>query len=57
MFTDVFEKALKNVIDAWKEAFDNLESGQAPLQLARNWNLDTGEDMDAANNQITYWMA
>jgi len=54
-FTDVFQKTVDNVLVAWKSAYDNLISNTQFTGLIKNWNLDTGVDMDSKNQEVTYW--
>ena len=52
-----FEHAVANVIRAWSEIYFGLgqSAAEAP-NLVKNWNLDTGEDMDAPERVVTYWV-
>lgn len=49
-----FEKAVANVTDAWKKLYEGLKAEIIVAQVIRNWNLDTGIDMDT--NIKTYWV-
>ncbi len=49
----VFKKALDNVGNAWKILYDGLKSQIVVADILKNWNLDTGVDMN--NGQVTYW--
>jgi hypothetical protein len=49
----VFEKALNNVASAWKTLYDGLKTELFVAQVIRNWNLDTGVDMNSG--EITFW--
>lgn len=49
-----FEKAVANVADAWNRLYDGLKAEIVVSQVIRNWNLDTGIDMDT--NVKTYWV-
>jgi hypothetical protein len=50
-----FEKAMNNVITVWKMLFDGLKSEIVVAQIIRNWNLDTGVDMESPEGRVTYW--
>ncbi len=52
-----FEKSVTNVTDAWVKLYEGLTSGVDVSQVVKNWNLDTGIDMDSPNNEKTYWVA
>lgn len=49
-----FEKAIANVTDAWKKLYEGLKTKIIVAQVIRNWNLDTGIDMNI--NEKTYWV-
>jgi hypothetical protein len=51
----VFERAMDNVIAAWRMLCDGLRSEIVVAQIIRNWNLDTGVDMESAEGRVTYW--
>jgi hypothetical protein len=53
---DGFEKAVNNVAEAWKKLYDGLQSKIVVAQIIRNWNLDTGVDMDSPDKKVTYWV-
>jgi hypothetical protein len=48
-----FEKAMNNVIDAWRKLYDGLKSEIVVTPIVKNWNLDTGVDMESG--EVTYW--
>lgn len=50
-----FEKAVDNVIDAWNNLYAGLTSTINVANLIKNWNLDTGVDMDSTDEMVTYW--
>lgn len=52
---DGYERALINVATAWKKLYDGLSAPVATAEVIRNWNLDTGVDMDSPNQTVTYW--
>ena len=52
---DAFEKAVNNVVDAWKKLYDGVITELIVTDIIRNWNLDTGIDMDSPDRRITYW--
>jgi hypothetical protein len=49
----VFEKALNNVTAAWKMLYGGLKTEIFVAQVIRNWNLDTGVDMNSG--EVTFW--
>ncbi len=51
----VFINALNNVTGAWKNLYDGLKAQIVVAEILRNWNLDTGVDMNTG--QVTYWAA
>jgi hypothetical protein len=55
--TDGFNRAAGNIVAAWTALFAGLTGEIAVASLIRNWNLDTGVDMNSANNETTYWVA
>jgi hypothetical protein len=50
-----FDKAVDNVIDAWNKLYAGLISMINVASLIKNWNLDTGVDMDSSDGAVTYW--
>lgn len=50
-----FDYALANVIEAWNRLYAGLSSGGQVALIIKDWNLDTGEDMGASGNPVTYW--
>lgn len=55
--TQGFDRAVKNVTDAWAKLYAGLGSGTVDVSsIIKNWNLDTGEDMDSPSKEITYWV-
>ena len=50
-----FEKAVRNVVIAWGALYLGLRSGVAP-RIVKNWNLDTGVNMDSPTGEVTYWV-
>jgi hypothetical protein len=52
---DVFDKAIKNIIDAWTALYGGLTTDIVVANIIRNWYLDTGVDMDLPSNVVTYW--
>ena len=50
-----FEKAVDNVIDAWNKLYAGLTSTVNVAGIIKNWNLDTGTDMDSPDGEVTYW--
>jgi hypothetical protein len=56
--TNGFDFAVINVINAWTDLFSALISGTINIShVIKNWNLDTGVDMDSPNHEVTYWPA
>ena len=53
---DAFDKSVINVADAWKKLYDGLNTDIIVTQIIKNWNLDTGRDMDATEQTVTYWV-
>ena len=51
----VFEKAVSNVLAAWREYYISLITPITVDNIVRNWNLDTGEDMEQPGKVVTYW--
>ncbi len=49
-----FEKAVTNVTAAWKSLYAGLSYGLVVAEVVKNWNLDTGEDMDNPG-VFTFW--
>jgi hypothetical protein len=52
---DGFERTVNNVANAWKMFYDGLQSEIVVGQTIKNWNLDTGFDMDSPDKKVTYW--
>ncbi len=52
---DVFERAVNNVLEAWKKYYAGLITASSVNNIVRNWNLDTGEDMEQPGKVVTYW--
>lgn len=53
---DGFERAVKNVIDAWNSLYSGLTSDLVVSTVIKNWGLDTGIDMDSPYHEVTYWV-
>jgi len=51
-----FDRAVNNVVDAWHRMYDGFESAVQIAEVIRNWNLDTGVDMDSSDQIKTYWV-
>lgn len=51
-----FDRAVDNVADAWRQMYEGFESEVEIDRVVRNWNLDTGIDMDATDETKTYWV-
>jgi hypothetical protein len=52
---DGFDRAVANVAAAWKELYEGLTSPLIVDSAVRNWNLDTGVDMEVPDGKVTYW--
>lgn len=53
---DGFEKAVSNVVKIWKTLYEGLSNLSLQVsQVVRNWDLDTGGDIDA-NGVLTFWV-
>jgi hypothetical protein len=53
-----FDFAVSNIVKAWADLFSTLLSGTINVShIVKNWNLDTGVDMDSGNNEVTFWPA
>ncbi|OPY69252.1 MAG: hypothetical protein A4E63_01855 [Syntrophorhabdus sp. PtaU1.Bin050] len=53
---DGFERAANNVLNAWNSLYAGLSSEVSIANTLKNWNLDTGVDMDSPSKEITYWL-
>jgi hypothetical protein len=54
---DGFNRTVDNVISAWKQLYSGLNADILVADVLKNWNLDTGVDMDSTNKEATYWVA
>lgn len=54
--TEGFDKSVNNVLNAWNALFTGLSSGINVEQFVRNWDLDTGIEIDSVNQIKTYWV-
>jgi hypothetical protein len=52
---DGFEKAAKNIGEAWTSLHQGLKDDLVVSRIVRNWDLDTGANMDSANGEVTFW--
>jgi hypothetical protein len=54
---DGFDKAVDNVTAAWNALYSGLSGSTAMVvaDVIKNWNLDTGVDMDSPGKEVTYW--
>jgi hypothetical protein len=52
---DGYKKAVTNVLAAWNGFFRELGATDNISDLVRNWDLDTGVDMNSPNQTVTYW--
>jgi hypothetical protein len=52
-----FDKAVANVASVWSALFSDLGSTAATMsRVIKNWNLDTGENMDSPGKEVTFWV-
>lgn len=49
------DRAVDNVAKAWRQMHDGFESNVVLEQVIRNWNLDTGVEVGASDQTLTYW--
>jgi len=55
--THGFENAVTNVVSAWNTLYSGLYSGAVVASnIIKDWNLDTGVDMDSPQKEVTYWV-
>jgi len=50
-----FEKTVNNVIESWNKLYTGLSSPITVANIIKNWNLDTGVDLDSPEGIVTYW--
>ena len=54
--THGFERAVTNVVSALNTLYSGLGSGTVVASnTIKDWNLDTGVDMDSPRKEVTYW--
>jgi hypothetical protein len=54
--SDGFEKAVINLLSAWNTLYSGLgKAAIVALSIIKNWNLDTGVNMDSPKKEVTYW--
>lgn len=53
--SSAFDKAVSNVVDAWYELYNGFNVEIIVADTIKNWNLDTGVDMDSPDNIVTFW--
>jgi len=54
---DGFERTVDNVTAAWIALFSGLNSTtMVASNIIKNWNLDTGVDLDSPDKEVTYWI-
>ncbi|MBI5641171.1 MAG: zinc dependent phospholipase C family protein [Nitrospirae bacterium] len=51
-----FEKAVSNVVTVWRLLYSMLGSSITLKETVKNWNLDTGVNMDSPRKEVTYWV-
>jgi hypothetical protein len=55
--TDGFDKAVNNVIGAWNVLYSGLGPTSVVVSnIIKDWNLDTGVNMDSPGKEVTYWV-
>lgn len=53
---DGFDKAVNNLTSVWNVLYSSLTSTATVVSnIIKNWNLDTGVDMDSPSQEVTYW--
>jgi hypothetical protein len=52
---DGYERAMANVAAAWRILYEGLTGPLVVSDVVRNWDLDTGVDMDSPAGEVTYW--
>jgi hypothetical protein len=50
-----FERAAKNITETWNSLYNGLRSDLLVSKVVRNWDLDTGVNMDSAKGEVTFW--
>jgi hypothetical protein len=50
-----FNRAVANVTAAWNALYAGLTGNVTVAGVVRNWNLDTGEDMNSNPRTVSYW--
>ncbi|WNJ98651.1 zinc dependent phospholipase C family protein [Thalassospiraceae bacterium LMO-JJ14] len=54
-YSDIFDKAIHNVLEAWRIVGNHVIHGDvAGSEIFTEWNLDTGRD---GNGELVYWQA
>lgn len=51
-----FERAVNNVAAAWNMLYSGLSADMVVADTIKNWNLDTGVNMDSPGKEVTYWV-
>lgn len=64
-FQDVgFKRAVENVVEVWSALWADVQNAEAIgedigrgslVKVLRNWDLDTGADMDIPDPRVSYW--
>lgn len=52
-YDEIFDRGVRNIVAAWKLVSDGLNGGTEYASKIRDWNLDTGKDLET--NQYGYW--
>jgi len=50
-----FNRAVANVTAAWNALYAGLTGNVTVASVVKNWNLDTGEDMNSHTRAVSYW--
>ena len=50
-----FDRAVGNVSDAWNKLYAGLTGSFDVAGLVKDWDLDTGVDMESPAHEVTYW--
>jgi hypothetical protein len=52
---DGYGRAMANVTDAWRTIYAGLTVPFDISGIIKNWDLDTGIDMNSVDGEVTYW--
>lgn len=51
-----FDRAVNNVVTVWNLLYAGLNKDIVITDNIKNWNLDTGVNMDSPDGEVTYWV-